>query len=90
LAADKPELLPWRSRLKDRRAARAARGREYIEADDVAEPAAQQAMNSPPLGPNAASSEDEHPTLTAGASDLQLPNHVGTRPEPIRPDVVVD
>jgi hypothetical protein len=98
-AADRPELLPWRSRMKGYRLGdRLFRGRESTGGQHIAElatmpPSRALPVKPPPVpaaGPSDDSEGNDHPASSAKASGLELPNSVGSHPEPDRPDLVVD
>ena len=97
--ADKPELLPWRSRLKSYRlGTRLARGQESTSNPDSSEIAATPGETRPPLEappvPTPATPDDTRANggrvPATETAKLQLPASVGLRPESNRPDFVVD
>ena len=95
IAADKPELLPWRSRLRGYRlGSRLGRGRGSVDEDYAVEPAALPSTEMPaaeqaplPSG-HLARGEDSSPA--AKPTSVDVPDPVAARPEPMRPDIVVE
>ena len=97
--AKRPELLPWRSRLKGYRfGARIFRGRSSMP--DQHDPQrstpllARLLPTKPPPAPTATpsdnSEEDDSRPLASEADEIQLPTHFDPLPEPSRPDLVVN
>jgi hypothetical protein len=82
VAESKPELLPWRNRLRDRLEARFGRGRDAA-VDDSAHAIA--AKTSSHLRDEANWSGS---SLEDGA--IQIPEMVASRPERTRPDFVIE
>jgi hypothetical protein len=85
-AAGKPELLPWRSRLKGcRLGARLFHGRDSTSSETAL---------TPPPEPVATSSDDSkadnNPSLSARADHQQPPGQVAPSLESNKPDPVVD
>lgn len=81
--SDKPELLPWRSRLKGHRlGARLFHGRDVAGDPSLPEAAVPDDADGVPrtsVTPTAVSEDDIRP-----------PESINPRPEPPRPDLVVD
>jgi hypothetical protein len=96
-AADEPELMPWRSRLKGRLSARLFHGKGSA-AEEFEEAATTQPAKSPtseqPIARTAAVPgsfrRGESPPPVDRFDDLDVPNRVGATPEPTWPDPVVD
>ncbi len=95
----KPELLPWRSRLKGYRlGARLARSRESDSEDDASETAevASTRKSDSPTPAKLVSHESDGPssddrmTPSLENGELQVPGSVRLLPEKSRPDIVVD
>ena len=103
LAKDQPELLPWRSRLRNSRlGARLARGRDAVtkekEPEDVAPTATASSTEKPAskgltgsADPAKGISRTKKPAAPEPETDeLQLPTSVGLLPEPNRPTLAID
>ena len=96
---NKPELLPWRSRLRGYRlGARLARGRESDHDSHLDQTIAYSSVNETTRKPRSRSliasaddsSEDERPTPSLENGELQLPVSIGLLPQRGRPDLMVN
>lgn len=99
VADDKPELLPWRSRLRGYRlGARLARGRESDHNLHLDQTIAYSSMYETTRKPRARSliasaddsSVDERPTPSLENGELQLPVSISLLPNRGRPHLMVD
>ena len=80
--ADKPELLPWRSRLRERLGSRLFHERDAVGESSLPETIVAGAANHEPV----AFGEAEPPA----GNEVGVPQRIGMLPQSDRPDLVVD